>query len=93
MIDFVFLNINELEEEQPALMPTTELDYLDQKNWETFIHKMPQKYLELMICIQMGMHPPEIIKTLQYPNIGRYYANKAGMKEFYKKNKLQHFEL
>lgn len=89
MIDFAYVNYNNLENEHPDLVPLVQPDTLDRMEWELFFHKMPQEQLELLVCLYLGMTPEEIIKALNYPNIARFYNANVKLRTFYRKQKVK----
>jgi len=93
MIDFGYENFHTLEDEHPELVPITMPDYMDSTEWETFIHTMPQEYLEIVVCLYLGLKTEEIVQALQLPNTARLYNLNARMRHFYKKQKTAYFEL
>ena len=87
MIDFGYVNYNNLEDEHPDLVPTindTEQEFMD---LETLFHSMSQEQLELVICFYLGLEPLEIVKVLHYANIVKFYNSNAKLHDFYKKQK------
>lgn len=87
MIDFGYVNYNSLEDDHPELVPMVLPDYVDNEAWEDMIHDMPQIYLEVMVCLFLGLSPQETAEALHYPNIARFYNINARMRSFYRKQK------
>lgn len=92
-IDFGYIPYYDLEENHPDLVPLTSLGYVDDTEWEKFLHAMPQEYNEILVCLHMGFKPAEIVEILQYPNIARFYNVSVQMRSFFRKQKKEFFEL
>lgn len=87
MIDFAFIPYHDLENDHPDLVPIVRTDDIDSKAWEQLIYSMPQAYVELMICLYLGLKPKEIAKALEYGSVSRFYTNNRRMKQLYREQK------
>ncbi len=93
MIDYGYVNYNNLESEHPELVPTVfsnddaRIDL--ELELEKFFHLLPQEQLEIILCRYFDLKPIEIMKILEYPGIGRVYEGNKKVHNSYKKLKLQ----
>lgn len=86
-IDFAFVPYHNLENDHPDLVPIFRDDEVDSKAWEGLIHSMPQSYLEIMICLYLGLTPKEIAMALEYGSVSSFYTNNRRMKKLYSEQK------
>ena len=82
------LNYESLETENPGLAPRSFDDLIDSEAWEKLIRSMPQKYLELLICLYLGLSRQEICQVLEYKSLAVLINNKHDMTNYYKRNKI-----
>lgn len=86
-IDFAFVPYHTLESDHPDLVPIFRDDDVDSKAWEGLIYSMPQTYVEIMICLYLGLQPKEIAKILEYGSVSSFYTNNRRMKQLYREQK------
>jgi hypothetical protein len=75
------------ENGEAAIIPFIMPDDMDKIAWEKLFHTIPQEQLEVLVCLYLGMRPKEIVKTLQYPSIVRFYNMTAKLRETYRQQK------
>jgi hypothetical protein len=74
-----------------SILPKIE-DNFDRIGWERLFHDIPRPELELLGCIFLGMRPHEIMSTLGYKNIARYYAMSARLRAIYRQRKTDYVD-
>lgn len=74
--------------EDGMIVPIFE-DTLDRYGWEKMFHALPQEQLEVLVCLYLGLKPTEIVTTLGYPNIVRYYNVSSKLRKMYKERKKE----
>lgn len=87
MIDFGYVNFNNIEEKAPELVPTVELDMLDTQELEELFHRMSPRQLKLVVCLYLGMTPEEITKLMGYANVWGFYTAQRRLREYYREQK------
>ena len=83
------LSYEDLERENPRLVPRKSDDNLDTEAWENLIHSMPQKYLEILVCFYLGFKHKEVQEILGYKSWESFIQVNHDMRLHYKRNKSQ----
>ena len=81
------LNYDTLEKDNLDLTPRIFDDQIDTVAWERMLREMPQKYLELLVCISMGFTMEETCDILGYKSEAVFINNKHRMKLYCKRKK------
>lgn len=89
-VDFAFVPYHSLESDHPDLVPIVRNDDIDSRAWEQVICSMPQAYVEIIICLYLGLTPKEISKVLHYGSVSSFYTNNRRMKQLYREQKSHH---
>ncbi len=84
------LSLEDLKENSD-LTPRESDEYLDNAAWENLIHLMPQKYLELLICMYLGLKKREISQVLGYKSVSVFINTRHDMRNYCKTKKVSLF--
>lgn len=77
-------------EDGPFLgLQVQEQDQFDRVGWTNLFHLIPQKQLEIMICLFLGLSPKEIVTVLDFKNIAQYYNISNKLRKSYRLKKAQ----
>lgn len=86
-------NVNYIDDDEVSnrdelgMFGAVEPHAFDFVGYENLFHSLPKDQLEVMVCLYLGMKPLEIVKTLRFKNVARFYNISSRLRKSYQERK------
>ena len=72
---------------EAEIIGVVEPDSFDKVGWQSMFYQIPREQMQILVCLYLGMKPPDIVKALEIPNIVRYYNASVKLRSIFRQKK------